>query len=205
MAAMAEAAPSEPMLPLFADERPEMAAPATVTPLRHEPPPASEPTVEVRVSTRRKKSAVSYWEDGRIVVVLPSHVGAERRAELVRWLVERALARRPGAASSDDELSRRAADLADRYVDGVRPASVRWVTNQQKRWGSCSTGTGDIRLSHRLREVPGWVLDAVLVHELTHLLHPNHSAGFHRVANRYPRQREASLFLEGYHLGLDRR
>lgn len=166
---------------------------------------ATRPEVEVRVSRRRKKSAVSFWEGDRIVVVVPAHVPEAKRAELVDWLVERTKARRPGAGITDEDLSRRAATLAQRYVDGVVPSSVRWVTNQRKRWGSCTSGTGEIRLSHRLQSVPGWVLDAVLVHELAHLLHPDHSERFHRVANRYPRQQEAALFLEGFSHGLELR
>ncbi len=169
----------------------------------HAPPPAA-PEVRVRVSRRRKKTAVSYWEGDHIVVVLPSHVRQDQRDEMVRWLVERTMARRPAATAGDEELGRRAALLADRYVDGVRPASVRWVTNQHKRWGSCTVDTREIRVSHRLRDVPGWVLDAVLVHELTHLVHADHGPRFHQVANRYPRQHEASVFLDGYSHGIDR-
>lgn len=165
--------------------------------------PAAPPVdVEVRTSTRRRKTATAYWESGRIVVVVPSHVRRADRQELIDWLVGRVLAKRPAATASDQELAARAAMLADRYVDGVRPASIRWVTNQHKRWGSCSNATGDIRISHRLRAVPGWVLDATIVHELAHLVHADHSARFHAVANRYPRQKEALIFLEGFSLGL---
>lgn len=163
---------------------------------------ATTPAVVVRMSTRRRKTATALWEDGRIVVVLPSHVRRADRQELVDWLVARVLAKQPRAARSDDDLARRAAALADRYVEGVRPASIRWVTNQAKRWGSCSTDTGHIRLSHRLRSVPEWVLDATIVHELAHLLHADHSPAFHTIADRFPRQRDALVFLEGYSLGL---
>ncbi len=163
------------------------------------PPPVD---VEVRTSTRRRKTATAFWESGHIVVVVPSHVRRAERQELVDWLVQRVLAKRPAALASDTSLAERAAFLADRYVDGVRPASIRWVTNQSKRWGSCSNATGDIRISHRLRSVPEWVLDATIVHELAHLVHADHSPGFHAVANRHPRQREALIFLEGYSLGL---
>lgn len=162
----------------------------------------ARPEVEVRTSTRRRKTATAYWEGSRIVVVMPAHVRRADRPALVDWLVARVLARRPGAGTSDEALARRAALLADRYVDGVRPASIRWVTNQGKRWGSCSAATREIRLSHRLRSVPGWVLDATIVHELAHLVHPDHSPAFHRIADRHPRQREAAAFLEGYSLGL---
>jgi predicted metal-dependent hydrolase len=133
---------------------------------------------------------------------MPAHVRRADRPELVEWLVNRVLAKRPRAGASDEDLARRAAQLADRYVDGERPSSIRWVTNQGKRWGSCSGATREIRLSHRLRSVPGWVLDATIVHELAHLVHPDHSPEFHRIADRHPRQREAAVFLEGYSLGL---
>ncbi len=168
-------------------------------------PPRAEdvqPQVVVRTSPRRRKTATAFWENGRVVVVVPTHVPRGERPELVRWLVARVMAKRPGATATDDALTARATALADRYVDGVRPASVRWVTNQVKRWGSCSFQTAEIRLSHRLRVVPDWVLDATLVHELAHLVHPDHSPAFHAVANRFPRQREALVFLEGYSLGL---
>jgi Protein of unknown function DUF45 len=164
--------------------------------------PAPRPDVVVRTSSRRRKTAAAFWEQGRIVVVVPAGVPRADRPELVDWLVGRVLAKRPGATATDDSLARRAAALADRYVEGVRPASIRWVTNQGKRWGSCSTQTREIRISHRLRVVPEWVLDATLVHELAHLLHPDHSAEFHAVADRHPRQHDALVFLEGYSLGL---
>lgn len=164
--------------------------------------PPGRPEVEIRTSSRRRKTATAFWEGGHIVVVMPSHVRRADRADLVEWLVTRMLAKRPRASASDDALARRAAYLADRYVGGERPASIRWVANQGKRWGSCTSATREIRLSHRLRTVPEWVLDATIVHELAHLVHPDHSPGFHQLANRYPRQREAAIFLEGYSLGL---
>jgi hypothetical protein len=166
-------------------------------------PTPDRPDVEVRTSTRRRKTATAFWEGGRIVVVMPSHVRRADRAELVDWLVARVLAKRPRAGASDEALGVRAAALADRFVDGVRPSAIRWVTNQEKRWGSCSAESGEIRLSHRLQGAPEWVVDATIVHELAHLVHPNHSTGFHSLANRHPRQHDATLFLEGYSLGID--
>ncbi len=188
---------------LFADEpgddeppRPLALAPVPSAPL-------AAPEIEIRTSKRRRKSATAYWSEGRIVVLLPSHLRGDDRQAMVDWLVARVLARRPGATSSDRALLERALRLAHRYVPGAAPRSVRWVTNQHKRWGSCTADTGEIRLSHRLREVPEWVLDAVLVHELAHLVHPDHSPRFYALADRFPRQGEASTFLEGYALGLD--
>jgi len=163
----------------------------------------STPPVEIRTSKRRRKTATAYWSEESIVVVLPAHVRGTAKKELVDWLVDRVLTSRPRSRASDEVLFERAQTMADRYVPGARCLSVRWVTNQAQRWGSATAETGDIRLSDRLRGVPDWVLDAVLVHELAHLVHPDHSAAFHALADRYPRQAEASLFLDGFALGLE--
>jgi predicted metal-dependent hydrolase len=159
------------------------------------------PEVEVRISTRRRKSASAFWSEGRVVVVLPASMPRSARAEMVEDLVRRVVSYRPHLAASDGDLASRAALLADRYLDGVRPSSIRWVTNQRSQWGSCSCGTAEIRISDRLRVVPGWVLDAVLVHELAHLIEPNHSPRFRTLVNRYPRTKEADVFLDGFSLG----
>jgi hypothetical protein len=176
---------------------------AARSPVRSESAAVGSPNIEIRTSKRRRKSATAYWSDGRIVVVLPSHLRGTERKEMVDWLVARIMSRRPRAAASDEALFDRALHLARRYVPGAEPLSVRWVSNQQKRWASCTAETGDIRLSHRLQGVPEWVLDAVLVHELAHLVYPDHSARFHELADRFARQSEATTFLEGYALGLD--
>ena len=56
------------------------------------------------------------------------------------------------------------------------PASVRWVTNQNGRWGSCTPADRTIRISHRIQDMPDWVIDYVLLHELAHLIVPSHNA-----------------------------
>jgi predicted metal-dependent hydrolase len=162
-----------------------------------------KPPVEIRTSARRRKTASAFWQDGRVVVVLPERLPRADRVELVDGLVRRVLAQRPHVATSDDDLEARAAELADLYLQGVRPHSIRWVSNQQRRWGSCTSGTREIRISDRLRVVPDWVLDAVIVHELTHLLEPSHNARFRRLAGRFPRQDEADTFLAGFTLGAE--
>jgi predicted metal-dependent hydrolase len=164
---------------------------------------AAPPEVEVRISKRRKKTSEAKWVGGRIVVSLPAHLDVESRQKTTDWLVERLLTRhRLQSGLDDDGLLARAIELSDRYLLGARPISVRWVTNQTARWGSCSYYSGHIRVSHRLHVVPDWVLDSVLVHEVAHLTHPDHSRAFHQLAGGYPRHREAGVFLAGYGLGL---
>jgi hypothetical protein len=96
--------------------------------------------------------------------------------------------------------------LSRRYLDGrAVPTSVSWSQRQGRRWGSCTLATGEIRLSARLRQMPDWVVDYVLVHELVHLLEADHSSEFWSLVERYPRTERARGFLEGASYGEDER
>lgn len=124
------------------------------------------------------------------------------RADERRWVadmlarVERSEAKR---RLSDDDLMERAQELSHDYLGGrVFPTSVRWVTNQRTRWGSCTPVDGTIRISTRVQPMPTWVLDYVLVHELAHLLEPSHNRRFWGWVDRYPQADRAKGFLEGY-------
>ncbi len=161
------------------------------------------PAVEVRTSTRRRKYATAFWQGNRIVVLLPARMARSEHQAMVDQLVGRVLRHRPHAAASDAELAVRAATLGDRYLDGVRPASVRWSPHQRRRWGSCSLDTREIRISELLRPAPAWVVDAVLVHELAHLIERGHSRSFRELVARFERTAEADVFLAGYALGLE--
>jgi hypothetical protein len=160
------------------------------------------PDVEIRTSTRRRKTAGARWEGDKVVVIVPAHWSRATRDSVTENLITRILRTRPAVTASDEDLARRAGELADRYVGAVRPLSIRWVANQTTRWGSCTTSTGAIRISERLRSVPAWVLDSVVVHELAHLEHADHSPAFHELVNRFPRHAEAGIYLEGFGHGL---
>jgi hypothetical protein len=170
------------------------------TDTRH--PTLFHPDVEVRVSKRRKKTAAAHWEGDRIVVVVPTHLRGVELDQMVDELSARLSRHRPHLHASDEQLEVKAASLGRRYLDGITPSSIRWSTNQTKRWGSCTVSTREIRISDRLRVAPEWVLDAVILHELAHLVEPNHSPRFRQLEERYPRRREADTFLAGYALGL---
>lgn len=63
------------------------------------------------------------------------------------------------------------------------------------RWGSCTPTDASIRISDRLREVPGHVLDYVLLHELAHLLVPRHGPDFWTLVRGYPHTDPARDYL----------
>lgn len=168
---------------------------ATVTAMSTAPLP---PAVEVRRSSRRTRTVSAFRDGDRVVVSIPARMSAEDERRWVASMLER-LARSEGRRKpSDAALSARAAELSARYLDGrAQPRSVRWVDNQGSRWGSCTPADGSVRLSARLQDMPGWVLDYVLVHELAHLLEPGHTEAFWLLVGRYPKTERARGYLDG--------
>ena len=162
--------------------------------------PEPDPPVRVIRSSRRRKTSSARFVDGVVEVRIPAWMDARQEADTVAELVARVAKAREMAAGELD-LVARAARLADEH--GLpRPSSIRWVGNQQKRWGSCSQATGEIRISSRLRRVPGYVLDHVIVHELAHLVEIGHGPRFRALEDRFPRRERAEGFLDAMSLGL---
>ncbi len=149
--------------------------------------------VEVIRSSKRRKTVHAELIDGVVRVRMPQWVSKTDEQEYVASLVER-LERR--YRSDRVDLSVRAVELAGAH-DLPVPTSIRWADNHEKRWGSCSLPSGDIRISTRLAEFPPWVLDYVIVHELAHLVVADHSAPFHALVARYPKATLAEGFLLG--------
>lgn len=160
-----------------------------------------KPVVEVRRSQRRRRTVSAYRDGERVVVLIPDQFSRAEESEWVDRMLARLAAREGRLVRSDDELLARATRLialylADHGRDAI-PASVRWVTNQNGRWGSCTPADRTIRISHRVQDMPDWVIDYVLLHELAHLIVPNHNARFWRLVGRYPRTERARGYLEG--------
>lgn len=154
--------------------------------------------VEVRRSSRRRRTVSAYREADRTVVLIPARMTADEERRWVGVMLEKLAAQEERRLLDDEDLLRRARELSERYFEGgARPDSVRWVTNQNARWGSCTPALGTIRLSHRLQGMPEYVIDYVLLHELAHLLVPGHGPGFWELLERYPRTERARGFLEG--------
>ena len=156
------------------------------------------PVVEVRRSRKRRRTVAAYREDDKVVVLLPARFTRAEEREWVATMLARLERSEKRRRPSDSALARRAADLGHRYLEGrPDPLTVRWATNQNSRWGSCTPSDRSIRLSTRLRGMPSWVLDYVLLHELAHLIEAGHTPEFWAWVDRYPRAERAKGFLEG--------
>lgn len=150
-------------------------------------------------SARRAKTVQARVVDGVAEIRIPAAMSAADERRVVGEMLAKLQNRTSRAQRSDGDLAARAAALNEQLLEGRAVArSVKWVGNMRTRWGSCTTSTGDIRISDRLREVPGYVLDAVLVHELVHTFIPSHSREFWPWAGRAPQAERAKGYLEAY-------
>jgi predicted metal-dependent hydrolase len=162
-----------------------------------------EPVIEVRRSKRRRRTVSAYREGERTIVLIPARMSRAEEAEWVEVMLKQLDAQDRRSKPSDQALLVRAQRLSRRYLNGrAIPRSVRWVSNQRSRWGSCTVDDGSIRLSDRLQAMPEWVVDYVLLHELAHLLQPSHGPEFWELLGGYDELERAKGFLDGWSLAL---
>jgi len=84
-----------------------------------------------------------------------------------------------------NKAQERLKEKTERYAKqiGVSPAAVS-VRNFKSRWGSCDK-KGQVVFNWNIIKAPHSVVDYVVVHELCHLIHPNHSKEFWQVVSRF--------------------
>lgn len=115
---------------------------------------------------------------------------ARRRAEKKRKISE-----------NEEELRQAAHEIIPPLVETyskimeLRPSSVR-ITSAEKRFGSCS-GKNSLCFSWRLMAYPTEAVEYVVVHELAHIKHHNHSSAFYSLIEKYmPDYKERQKLLK---------
>ena len=151
------------------------------------------------VYSRRKTCSISISSDGEITLRLPLHTSEEQIRHLLlekqHWIITHYLEaiKRAGSRPVPDLTDTQRAALEKRYIEAARdyfPKRAAYfqpftggsferitIRDQKTRWGSCSA-RGTLSFNWRLMLAPPAVLDYVVVHELCHLTHMNHSAAF---------------------------
>ena len=172
--------------------------------------------VTLSQTRRARRIAICVRASGAVRVSFPCGV-SQRRAqafveEKIEWIErtrERLAARRadpvPELAPEERrmriEALRRAAkaDLPERIARIAAQTGLRYgkmtVRASRTKWGSC-TGRNDISLSLFLMKLPERLRDYVIVHELCHTVHHDHSPQFHALVDRLLGGRERELMRE---------
>ncbi len=155
--------------------------------------------LELRVVRKRVKNINARLRGQTLLVSAPHRVSARELDETILQLARRLVRRsRADVVNSDGGAETIARRVAARFDDPPEVAEVRFVTNQRSRWGSYSSKTGIVRLNAALRQMPPWVLEAVVAHELAHAFHLDHSSAFWELVRSVcPKTDRARAFLEG--------
>ena len=153
--------------------------------------------VEVKRSKRRKRT-ISARLDGDIMYVYAPVDTPEKELHKIIENFKKRFARRNLKRELNKERNLREvfSELNKIYFDGkIKIRSIEYVTNQQKICGSCNYKKKTIRISHSLAHMPEWVRDYVIIHEMAHILEPNHSKAFWDIVYRYKLVERARGFL----------
>jgi hypothetical protein len=157
------------------------------------------PDVQLRLSARRRTTVSAFRESGVVVISAPVRIRGDELLPLAEQLLNRLISQAQGKYPSDELLAKRAGELAKRWLPPGHPApaSVRWSSSQARVWGTCVADDGAIRIATRLRGMPDYVLDYVLLHELAHLVHTGHGPQFDDLLAAFPDRDRARGFLDG--------
>lgn len=150
--------------------------------------------VLIKRSARRKKTIQARMVGGKMEVLAPASISDSA----LQGHIEKLRSRLEGRVYPKDDLHlhERASLLNSRYFQGnLTWNSIQYSTNQERRRGSCNCTARTIRISSKLSKLPQWVEDYVIVHELAHLLEPNHGKRFKALVHRYPLAERAIGFL----------
>ena len=164
------------------------------------------------IRSRRRTMALEVTRDAAIVVRAPNHASNEAIASFVasheKWL-KRALERRiahnathpePTDAERAALIKRAKSELPPRVeywsaVMGLKPTGLK-TTSARTRFGSCSA-KNSLCFSWYLMRYPDTAIDYVVVHELAHIRHHDHSPAFYALVERYlPDWRERMKLLK---------
>ena len=152
--------------------------------------------VKIMRSAKRKKTVSAELKNGELVVRAPARMSDRELAPIIEKLQKRLRKKTNRIPKTDEDLEAMAQQLNQTYFSGrLKWQSIRCVTNQNRRFGSCTPSLGTIRLSDRLASMPDWVLKYVIVHELAHLEEANHGPNFWALVNKYPLTERARGYL----------
>jgi predicted metal-dependent hydrolase len=155
--------------------------------------------VEVKRSARRKRTISAHLAGNRLIVQIPAAMSERDESHWVEKMKNRLIAKKiVYEQEQQSQLVTIAEELNNRYLQGKAVfSSISYSERQKRIFGSCTVRTRSIRISPQLRSFPSWVLTYVVLHELAHILHPDHSKRFWALVRQYPLTDRARGFLSG--------
>jgi predicted metal-dependent hydrolase len=154
-------------------------------------------TIKILCSKKRKRAVSAQLVKDMLVIRAPESIPESRLEKIITELKARIEARQlKEELNKHKDLAERARYFNRKYFGNkLNIASIEYVTNQNSKFGCCNYRTGCIRISHRISIMPKWVRDYVIMHELAHLLVPDHGKAFWETVNHYKLAERARGYL----------
>lgn len=148
-------------------------------------------------SNKRRKTASAKLNKSVMCVYVPKHISdseLERITSFFKKRFMRSILKKN--LNKEKPLSEIAERINREYFSGkLTIASIEYVTDQYSKFGCCNYSNKTIRISHRISEMPEWVRDYVVFHEMAHLLEPNHGKSFWNIVSAYKLSERAKGYL----------
>ena len=147
------------------------------------------------IKSRRRTIGIEVHADGKVIVRTPLRMSS---TEINRFIDEH----EDWIRQKLDFVRQKSDNRHGTGAPGIMNVSVGRITirNQKTRWGSCSS-KGNVNFNYQLYYMPQELMDYVIVHELSHRRHMNHSAEFWAEVEKYcPEYRTYRKQLKGYEL-----
>lgn len=155
--------------------------------------------MEVKIvrSKRRKRTISARLVNNMLLVQAPEQISSNRLDNIIAdFKLKFEKKKIKDDLDKKQDLKEIAARLNQKYFGNkLKVNSIEYVTGQNSKYGCCNYHSADIRLSHKVGLMPKWVRDYVIIHELAHLIEPNHSRAFWNIVNRYRFSERAKGYL----------
>ncbi|MEA3368821.1 MAG: M48 family metallopeptidase [Candidatus Ratteibacteria bacterium] len=153
--------------------------------------------VKISRSSKRRKTIGARFVEDTMYINAPADISEVRLEKVINNFKKRFERRTlKKELNAKEDLRDIAERLNERYFGGrLKIKGIEYVTDQHKKFGCCNYEARTIRISHRLLEMPPWVRDYVVFHEMAHIIEPNHSRAFWKIVSRYRLAERARGYL----------
>lgn len=155
--------------------------------------------MEIKIirSKRRLRTVGARLVHDTLLVSAPLMLSQERLEKIVAdFKVKFERKKLKDNLDKSDNLIERAGRINKEYFGNrLKINSIEYVANQNCKFGCCNHRSANIRISHKVGLMPDWVRDYVIIHEMAHLIEPNHSSAFWDIVSRYKLTERARGYL----------
>jgi len=145
--------------------------------------------MEVKIirSKRRQRTVSGRLVEDVLLIRAPLMIPAQHLDKIVAgFKVKFEKSKLKSDLDREKNLAQLAEAINKQYFNNwLKLASIEYVTTQNSKFGCCDYRASAIRISHRIGLMPAWVRKYVVMHEMAHLIEPNHSRAFWDIVSRY--------------------